>query len=239
MKITNFLLFFYMIVAMPTYASDLNTANSVDATLIRTNVETFLKSEIDKHIPAAKRALVNIQVRNLDKRLRLSPCDKALTLNLQGKQIRRSTSVKVSCTGNKPWSIYTNSTISLEMPIVSLNQELPRGHVLQAKDLLTIPKDIYSLRDGYSTQPETVIGQELKRALRTGDVVYSYHLQAPDLIKKGDRVTVIARRGGLSVISHGIALSDASRGEKVRVENQRSERIIQAKVVGPGQVEVL
>lgn len=207
--------------------------------LIKRQVENFLREKIIKHLPKNQHSGVNIHVRNLDQHLRLSKCAKALTLRLQGQTVQPNSSVKVMCEDDKPWSVYIRSKISLEMPVISLRIGLPRRHVVKERDLITTQRDIYSLRDGYTTNPKNIIGQELKRALKAGDVVYSFHLRAPDIIKKGDRVTMVAKRGGLSVISHGIALTNASKGERIRVENQRSARVIQAKVVGPGTVEVL
>jgi len=239
MKETGFLLFFYMLFSTVPFSVNASDTKTVDTQAIRVKVEQFLKNKMIRQLPEEKLLEVKIHVRNLNSHLRLSPCDNPLTLKLQGQRVQRNTSVKVICNGIKPWSLYVSSTISLEMPVVSLNRELPRRHVITREDLTTTQQNIYTLRDGYTTDPSNIIGQELKRALRTGDVIYSFHLQAPDIIKKGDRVTMIVRRNGLSVISHGIALGNASEGERVRIENQRSTRIVQAKVVGPGTVEVL
>lgn len=239
MKTTNFLLFFSMILSMSPFSAIAKPHKAIDPLLISAQVEQFLKNEVMRQLPSDSKARVKIDVRNLDRYIKLSQCDRPLTLKLQGQRVQRQTSVKVICDGSSPWSLYVSSTLYLEMPVVSLRRELPRRHVLRKEDLTTTLQNVYSLRDGYTTEASLIVGQELKRALRTGDVVYSFNLQAPDIIKKGDRVTVVARRNGLSVMSHGIALSDASAGEKVRIENQRSTRIIQAKVVGPGTVEVL
>ncbi len=216
-----------------------NAENRMEIEVIRERVKTFLYKQLKKQLPANHLNNVQIHVRNLDDRLKLSACDKPLTLHLQGKSIQRNSSVKVSCQSEQAWSIYVSSSIALNVPVVTLRRAVPRHHILQEKDLMTSQLDIYSIRNGYTTSKESILGKQLKRPLKAGDVIYSYHLQAPDIIKKGDQVTVIANRGGLSVVSAGIALNDASKGEKVRIENQRSTRIIQAKVIGPGTVEVL
>lgn len=243
MKTTNFLLFFYMLFLSSIYSGNISAAasetNNIDTHSIERQVEKFLRERITQRLPENQHSGVKIQIRNIDQRLRLSKCAKELTLTLQGQKIQRTSSVKVMCDDNTPWSIYVGSTISLELPVVALRSELPRRHIIRESDLMIMQRDIYSLRDGYTTHLDNIVGQELKRALRAGDVVYSFHLQAPDIVKKGDRVTLIAKRGGLSVMSHGIAMASASKGERVRVENQRSARIIQGKVIGPGTVEIL
>ncbi len=235
MKATNFLLFFCSVLLLNnTYAKEI-----INHSELRDQVKQFLQSKLYQQLPTSDHKGVKVHVRSIDQRLRLSKCDKALTLKLQGQTVKRNNSVKVSCQSITPWSMYVGSTVALEKPVIVSRHELPRHHILEKSDLTVVQQDIYSLRGGYSTQFDDVIGQQLKRPLRSGNIVYNYQLQAPDIIKKGDRVTVIAKRGSLSVMSHGIALGNASAGENVRIENQKSSRIIQARVIAPGTVEVI
>jgi flagella basal body P-ring formation protein FlgA len=235
MKVGNFLIFFYALIVAPYAIAD----KIMDTEQITQQTIGFLKGALSRQLPTDELAGVKISIRKIDPRLRLEYCDKTLAFKLQSPEIGRNTSVKVSCNRDRPWSIYVGATIALERPVITVTRELPRKHILTEDDLISLRRDVYSLRGGYSVDANDLIGQELKRALRSGDVVYNYQLQAPDIIKKGDKVTVITRRGSLSVMSDGIAMGDASKGEKVRVENERSSRIIQARVTGPGTVEVL
>jgi flagella basal body P-ring formation protein FlgA len=235
MKACNFLLFFWMFfIAHPTISDEYSTAETISD-----KTKAFLQEKVNQQLPPEEHNGVKISLRNINPNLQLPKCDNALTLSLQSQSIQRNTSVKVNCKGNRPWSMYVSSIISVEKDVIAVRSGLPRHHILQEEDLITIKKDKYSLRGGYNTQPSHLIGQQLKRALRSGDIIYSYHLQAPDIIKKGDLVTVIAKRGALAVMSAGVALNNASKGEKVRVENQRSSRVVHAKVIGPATVEVL
>ena len=58
------------------------------------------------------------------------------------------------------------------------------------------------------------------------------------LVKRGDIVTILAEIKGLTVRVNGNALTDGHRGDEIRVKNQRSKRILQAEVIGPGTVRV-
>ncbi|HAS50615.1 MAG TPA: flagella basal body P-ring formation protein FlgA, partial [Gammaproteobacteria bacterium] len=57
-------------------------------------------------------------------------------------------------------------------------------------------------------------------------------------VRQGETVTLIAGQSGMQVTSSGIALSDAGIGERVRVRNETSKRVIQGTVVEQGRVEV-
>jgi flagella basal body P-ring formation protein FlgA len=63
-------------------------------------------------------------------------------------------------------------------------------------------------------------------------------VQPAEAIRKGDQVVITARSGTVSVRMPGEALSDGVIGKQISVRNQRSNRVIRARVVGPGQVEV-
>ena len=235
MKTANFFAFFCMLLV----ASASRGNDVIPLAEIESQVKRFLTQKISSQLPPGDNTDVKVQVRQLDPRLRLRPCANNLTLFLQSSRIQRATSVKVSCAGPAPWSLFVGSTVALEKPVVTLRESLPRNHVLDEDDLILVRKDIYNLRRGYSADLEQWLGQQLKRPLRAGDVLYGYHLQAPEIIKKGDKVTVIAKIGSLAVISNGIALENASEGDQIRVENQRSAKVIFARVTGPNTVEAM
>ena len=235
MKSGNFLLAFYVFFYVATSeAKDYTDIKSLERTVI---------AHIEKSMAAGAKqndgSQLKVRVRPIDPRLKLAACVKPLTLAPQKVSLKRNVSIKVSCVGDRPWSLYVNAILALERPIVVARTELPKAHVLGHGDISTVAKDIFTLRGGYATEADMVVGQELKRPLRTGSVVYNYSLRAPDIVKKGDAVTVIAQRGALQVTSPGIALSSGSKGEKIRVENQRSSRVIQGKIIGPGAVKLM
>ncbi|MNG41192.1 flagellar basal body P-ring biosynthesis protein FlgA [compost metagenome] len=49
---------------------------------------------------------------------------------------------------------------------------------------------------------------------------------------------ISARSGTITVRMPGEALADGTLGEQISVRNQGSQRVVRARVLGPGQVEV-
>ncbi len=236
MKTTNFLLIFcYLIMINPAYA-----LKSISHSALQADVQEFVLTQVEDQLHNKQDINVKVSVRKIDPRLKLKQCDKPLAFELQGQTIKRNNTVKVSCRSDiHPWSIFTMSTITQEMYVISAATELPRHHVISEEDLIPIKQDIHKLRGGYVTKGKILIGQQLRRPARAGSVIYQNQLQAPNIIKKGDKVTIITTRGALSVIHQGFALENASKGERVQVKNKRSSRIIQASVISAGRVEVL
>lgn len=236
MKCVNFLCIFSCV--LPLIATTSHAA-LIDTQRLAASAKDFLVKEIQQSLAKPEDTVIDVTVRPIDSRLRLAACDNNLTFERKNTPIQTKTSIKAICRGDKPWSTFISARVSLKQDIVTVKHELPRHHVLDASDLTTIVKDISGLRRGYSTDIQSLVGMQLKRNARSGSVIYSHQLQLPDIIKKGDLVTVITRRGGLVVSTSGVAMNDGSKGEKIRVENQRSERILQATIVGPGSVEVI
>lgn len=236
MNVTNFLLIFCcLLITSPAYA--IKTINHV---ALQTDVEQFVLKKVMEKINKSQDISVNVSVRRIDPRLKLRQCDEPLAFELQGQTIKRNNTVKISCASTiSPWSIFTMSTITQEMNVISASNELPRHHIITAKDLTTLRQDVNRLRVGYTTKRLDLVGQQLKRPIRAGTVIYQNQLQLPVIIKKGDKVTIVTKRGALSVIHQGIALQDASVGERIRIKNNGSTRTIQGEAVSPGRVEIL
>ncbi len=87
--------------------------------------------------------------------------------------------------------------------------------------------------------PAQVRGKVAARILSTGSILRPMDVKNPELVHKGDLVTMVAVRGNLKVTIKGVARTGGSLGEMVMVMNPSSRRIVQGKVVGVGVVEAL
>jgi flagella basal body P-ring formation protein FlgA len=94
------------------------------------------------------------------------------------------------------------------------------------------------LNQGYLSDINQAIGKKLTRPLQPDQVLAPVHVQLAEAIRKGDQVVITARSGTINVRMPGEALSDGVIGKQISVRNQRSNRVVRARVVGPGQVEV-
>lgn len=238
MKVVNFLCVFWYFCIPMTHAN-VNSNELMDLKALEASVKSFLVQELEKSLTNPQETTIDITIRPIDTRLRLATCDNNLTFERKNTPIQSKTSIRARCHGKKPWSTFVMANISLKQSIVVVKHELPRHHILSSNDLTRVVKDIANLRRGYKTNINSLVGMQLKRNARANTVIYDFQLQLPDIIKKGDLVTVSTRRGSLVVSSPGIAMNNGHKGEKIKVENRRSSRVIQGRVTGPGSVEVL
>lgn len=142
----------------------------------------------------------------------------------------------VAC-GNE-WSIYLPIELKIRRLVVTAVTPLNRGAVIAADDVALNSIDVSQLTGPYLTALDDAIGMGVKRPLTPGRPVFSQQLEPPLLIRRGEAVVISAEAGTLAVKMTGTALTDGHRGELIRIKNQTTSRIIDARVVAPGQVTV-
>ncbi|WP_339528571.1 flagellar basal body P-ring formation chaperone FlgA [Pseudomonas mucidolens] len=180
-----------------------------------------------------------IEVKQLDPRLRMPMCDKELTATLESpaQPIGRVT-VRVRCDGASPWTVFVPAQVRLFREVVTVTRPLKRTGIIGFADVALRERDISQISQGYLTSLDQAIGQKLTRPMVTDQVITLVHMEQAEVIRKGDQVVISASSGGLSVKMPGEALANGGMSEQIRVKNLNSKRVIKARVTAPGQVEV-
>lgn len=188
--------------------------------------------------PSAKRTSVEASV--LDPRHLLAHCSKPIEPFLRrGTRISARTIVGVRCTGNRPWKVYVPVNVIVTDTVFVAARTLPRGHLLTTADLVTEERDVTRLASGYVSSKDELVGQRLKSQLLAGRILTPKLLQADKAIRRGQSVTLVIRSGDISIQMGGKALVDGAIGQRIRVENSNSGRVVEGVVRSQEHVEVL
>lgn len=113
--------------------------------------------------------------------------------------------------------------------------DLMSGKILSPLDLLQQRHDITLIPDAFSDLGE-LEGMAARRSIRAGEVLRANMLTAPQLIKRGDQVRIVAKREQIEVSMAGEALDNGARGAIIRVKNS-SGTLIRARVIDAATVE--
>lgn len=180
-----------------------------------------------------------VEVNTLDPRLSMPGCDQTLTASLQSPAtpIGRVV-VKVRCEGTTPWTVFVPAQVHLFRQVVTATRPMKRDEVIGERDVALRERDVGPLGQGYLTALEQAVGQKLVRPAVMDQVVAPMQVQQPEVVRKGDQVVISAGVGAIAVRMPGEALADGGQGEQIRVRNLRSNRVVKARITGPGQVEV-
>ncbi|HIJ89737.1 MAG: flagellar basal body P-ring formation chaperone FlgA [Desulfobulbaceae bacterium] len=121
--------------------------------------------------------------------------------------------------------------------VVSTTKRLNRNEIISGNDIKAKRRDISMLDSGLIQDPEQAIGQKLKISLPPGSILYAQAIDAPPLVHRGDRVTIMAKSKAIQITAPGEARNSGALGEMVRVKNLMSRREIHARVLDAGIVE--
>lgn len=229
------LLAWFGVLAINIAAQNVNAQTNIeDIAKLREKVAHFLTDEYRQ----GQATKVEIKVGALDARLRLAACDQELALNLQDTNgSGGNINVQVACRGASRWTILVPAQAIVFRPMAIASRNLERGQIITAADIVSEPRESSLYRQGFSLEADSILGKELKYAVTKGDAFRNSALEAPMVIKRGEEVSVEAIAGSIRVVTNGVAISDGRLGQQIRVKNSQSERIINAKVVGPGKVQ--
>jgi flagella basal body P-ring formation protein FlgA len=180
-----------------------------------------------------------VELLPLDKRLQLKSCERALEVfQQQESQKGGYASVGVRCSDGQGWTIYTQARIKVFKEVVVLRNSLKFGSIISSSDIEMTRREISQLHQGYLTAIDQAVNKQLRRTAAAGSVLSTGHLVAPKLVRRGQQVLVRTHVGQLDVNSMGEALMDGEAGQRIRVRNGQSGRIVEGVVIESGEVRI-
>ncbi len=124
------------------------------------------------------------------------------------------------------------------MSIPVLNQSVRPGDVISDGDIEWVEYPSDRVSGNMITDATQLVGMSPKRSLRTSFPLRTGDVRLPIVAPKGSAVTVLFDQPGISLSISGRAMEDGARGQLIRIQNLRSNRIVEAEVIGPGKVRI-
>jgi flagella basal body P-ring formation protein FlgA len=121
-----------------------------------------------------------------------------------------------------------------ELPV--LVRAIDKGEIVSAADFTVGERPAGEARSVLT--PDLAAGKEAVRALQAGNPVRAYDLIKPQIVRRGEPVTIAVRSGALAITAQGKALASGARGDNVRVVNLGTNRTLDGIVDGPGIVRI-
>ena len=151
---------------------------------------------------------------------------------------RRIFHVEASANGKTRTTIQVVADIAAMVDAVVATRFLKTDELIERDDLKTVGMRVHQVNHPFITDQGDVIGKSASRPLPPETPLRPAFVKLPLVIKRGDRVLIEARRGGLSIRAYGVTKSNGQLGQTVMVANLDSGRELRAKVVAPSLVEV-
>lgn len=175
----------------------------------------------------------------LDQQLQFPRCPKPLNAFLVNKPIKPGRlSVGIQCEGEHRWSVFLSAVLKIFANVLVLTQPVSRGTTL-TEELVTVERrEVSRFRENYFTDFTPLRDKQTNKTLIAGTMLTLNMLSPAIIIKKGDRVMIKSANPNFAITMTGEALSDAHKGQLLRVKNLSSGRIISATAAESGVVLV-
>lgn len=216
----------------------LSVTTTANQTHSLAELESAVKTFLAQHYADTNAIKLEIQVNSLDPRLQLSRCEQALAMKVNDTHYTGGNlTVHTACEGVSPWSVYVPAQVTIFRYMPVANRNLERGEIVSRVDISSEVVNISQVRQGQLTDAESIVGKEVQRPVAQGDTFRSAGLAAPLVVKRGDLVRIEIQAGAISVASQGTAMSHGRVGDRIRVRNSSSDRIVTAQVIAAGKVQ--
>lgn len=182
---------------------------------------------------------VEYEIGSVDSRLSLAKCPQALDVEFAGEPERSTrTTLLVSCEGDRPWRIFLNATVRIQVDGWVADRPIGRGERLTEDMLRSSPVVINKNRRGGFRNPEHMIGMQAARTIRAGTAITPRMLDKPLAVERGDRVVISAGTDVFSITTRGEAVRSGRVGEQIPVINENSGRQVRGRITEPGHVAI-
>jgi flagella basal body P-ring formation protein FlgA len=116
--------------------------------------------------------------------------------------------------------------------------DLSAGDLVRPEDVVWTKAPARLVPHDAVRDPDVVVGQAARRALREGAPAAVHDLAPPRVIRRDQDVEVVFLQDGIRLVLTGRALADAALGDPIPVLNTQSKKTIDAVASGPGQAVI-
>ncbi len=131
------------------------------------------------------------------------------------------------------------ATITPWRRVVVAKTHVIKGQILTAADIAmkTVPPGNTDNDD--LADPRAVIGRQVTRTVREGEVFSTELIREVPLVRRGETVTVTARRGGIAVRTEARASEDGTLGQTIPLVSRDGKQRLMGRVVAFHEVETI
>ena len=158
-------------------------------------------------------------------------CDTGFQFELQQDLTPGRNPVQVSCASKHAWQLNLIANLQVWRQVVINQQALRNKALIRASQLRLKKSNIALLHRGYFTDLQQVAGSISKRSLKPGTTLTPAMIELPVLIARGQPVTLRVSTPAVTVEMAGEALRKGRAGERIRVRNMNSGKILFGTVI--------
>jgi flagellar basal body P-ring formation protein FlgA len=140
--------------------------------------------------------------------------------------------------GESKKKLRLNSQAKFYKEVVTSTRRLEKGTIVTSDDLDLIRVDALRVNKRTFVNPDEVIGLMAIRDINNGQVLKLNMVRKPAVVKRGDRVLIMAKMGAMKITAPGLVKEKGFKGSMIRVQNIQSKKEVYGRVLDSKTVEV-
>ena len=201
-------------------------------------LQRWAENFLDKRFATSGGAVVHATAGAVDSRLRPQRCGGELQgIMPAAAQVSARMTLGVRC-ASPAWTIYISMTLETELNVLVLRTAAARDSSPADADVELQQRRVPGIATTYLTSPAQLRGRHLKMAVGPGTALTMDMLVADTLVKRGQRVTIVAGGNGMEIRAQGEAVADSTPTGRVRVLNLSSRKVVEGQAETSDRVRV-
>jgi len=147
------------------------------------------------------------------------------------------TTVGVRCFGERPWTLYVQARVAVDVTYYTAARPIGPGDTLSATDMLPREGDLASLPRTVITDPSQALGAVSLARIAAGLPLRTDMLRSASSVVIGQTVKLVAAGPNFSISTEGSVLNNAAPGQQVQVRTSGGQ-IVTGVVKDAGTVQV-
>ncbi|KQO69069.1 flagellar biosynthesis protein FlgA [Methylobacterium sp. Leaf469] len=140
--------------------------------------------------------------------------------------------------GDRQASLRVTGLVMEIREVVVIGRQLNRGEAVTPADFTVERRPKEAVPTDARTGAADLPGQVAQRGLSAGAILRGGDVAPPDLVARGEAVTIVFDAPGLALSLRGQANESGRLGAAITVTNPVSKKVLPATVIGPGRVSV-
>ena len=134
--------------------------------------------------------------------------------------------------------IRLNTKVLVSQQIIKTKRAVKRGEILSNDEIRVETVQTERPSQNAITNIDHALGYEAARNLPVGKILIPNFIKRPALGNRGDKILIMAQKGGMTITTPGILKEDGYENAMVRVLNIESKKVIYGRLVDSNTVKV-
>ncbi|MBF0475960.1 MAG: flagellar basal body P-ring formation protein FlgA [Deltaproteobacteria bacterium] len=146
--------------------------------------------------------------------------------------------ISVMVNGKEYRKVFATCVVEVRANVLIAKHSIERIREVTSDMVKLTEKNLAGIPEGYFENVDQVVGKQLKRSIKAGEIIKTSDVLNPCLVKKGDVVEVILENKNIILNSKGRAEQSGRAGEMIKMTNTSSKKEFYGRVMDGGTVRV-